>query len=172
MTLSADHRMTVDEFREYVEDAVAPDERYGPPIRWEAPDGSVLVSRFDAGGRCWFEVAVHAGVPSVQVGLLAADPEIAEDIKATIAEVEGGAADWLAENFAEAGLDWSDPPVETGLSADNAFRVFTTLTLEYLSELESGEVRDQVLRMLEGYFIAFGPVLEPTEPFEPIDEGE
>jgi hypothetical protein len=62
--------------------------------------------------------------------------------------------------FAEAGLDWASPTVEF-----DEHGYTTPLDVEYPEDLSGDEVTDRVLRMLEGYFIAFGPALtgEPDE---------
>ncbi|MCO6438239.1 MAG: hypothetical protein J5J06_14185 [Phycisphaerae bacterium] len=172
MALSGDDRMSIDEFREYIEDAVAADERYGAAMRWESPDGSVLSSRFDAESDCWFEVAVLPTALTVQVGLLTTDADREAEIKQAISEMEGGASAMLGESFADAGLDWPDPPIEIGRSPDGAFCVFTTAALDEIADLDSSEVRDRAVRMLEGYLIAFGTLLEPLDEFETVDEEE
>ena len=63
----------------------------------------------------------------------------------------------------EAGLDWDEPPVEHYRDGGEFFYFATPLAIEELPDLERDQVRNKVVRMLEGYLIAFGPALTDDE---------
>jgi hypothetical protein len=177
--LSENDREVVEAFRQFVEDSVEADERYGAGSRHDRPDGSRLVTRFHAGGPCWFDVTLRPAEREVRVGFVTDDEGTRDGIDEMIAESGQSASRFIGSGFLEAGLDWLDPPVEKE-TRDDLFTFATPLRIEVLSDLDSEEVRDRVLRMLEGYLIAFGPALvawsdmegEEFEEDEDEDEDE
>ena len=101
-------------FREYIIDALAIDERYGSATRYDAPDESMLITKFEAGPSCWFIMAIRPADFRVRVGFLTDDPAIYQELLDWIEETGESIEAIVGVGFTEAGLEWSDPPVETG----------------------------------------------------------
>ena len=167
MALSERDRQWVEEFLDYVEGIVAGDDRYGPSARHDHQDESVLAVRFDAGGACYFEVAVRPFVPQVRVAFLTSDRWKNEEIEQAIQDSGDTMAEFVEAAFADARLDWSAPPVEHYRDAGELFYFATPLEVEDVVDLDLSDVRGKVVRMLEGYLIAFGPAIEVEEEAEP-----
>jgi len=168
MALSEIDREVVEAFRSFIEDSVSADERYGTASRHDRPDGSV-VSRFHAGGPCWFELAVRPGRSEVRVGFVTDDAVTNDGMLELISDAGQTMSEFVAAGFVEAGLDWPDPPVNHG--EDGGMYSFSTqVKLEETRDLDLDETRDRALRMLEGYLISFGPAL--LIEADPGDEGD
>lgn len=160
MAMSEPDAILIEAFQEYVEGAVEADDRYGAMSRCDGEGGSIVASRFEAGRSCWFEVAVHLDVPRLTVGFLTSDASMVREIEQAIEDSDGTIQGYVAEGFCEAGLDWPDPKVEQ-IGEAGAFTYFVTpVDLDELADLTLNEVRGKTVRMLEGYMIAFGPVIE------------
>ena len=160
MPLTEDDRDLVEAFRMFVEDTIANDDRYGPLTRSDREDESILVSWFEAGPGCWLEVAVHPTVPRVCIGFLTDDRSTSEGIKEAIQESDQSLRDFVVAGLREAGLDWTDPPVEhNDNNGDGPFHFTTPVDIEEIPDLERDENRSRVLRLLEGYLIAFGEAI-------------
>ena len=166
MALSERDREGIEEFLNYMEGIMAGDDRYGSPARRDCDDESTLAVRFDAGGSCWFELAVRPFVPQVRVAFLTGDRRIAEEIDLVIQESGDSVEEFVGPAFADAGLDWSKPPVERYDEAGELFYFATPLKVEDLVDLDLSHIRGQVIRMLEGYLIAFGPAIEVEDEVE------
>lgn len=165
MALDEDSREAVEAFQAYIEDALAGDERYGDVERHDREDESTLATRFSAGASCWLEVAVRPLVPQVRVGFLTDDRWISEEIEQGIQDSGDSMEELVGLGFSEAGLDWPEPPVEHYRESGKYFYFATPLELDELPDLHWEEPRNKVIRMLEGYLIAFGP-------FVVVDEGD
>lgn len=159
MSLTEDQLAYATSFREYVEQSVSADERYGELSRHDRPDGSLLASRFHMGGKCWLEVALRPFVPQVRVGFLTSDRWKSEEAEELIESSGDSMAEFVEMGFSDAGLDWTDPPVEHFREAGEFFYFATPLAIDELRELDNDDIRDKTLRMLEGYLVAFGAVL-------------
>jgi hypothetical protein len=162
MALDETSRETIDAFREYIEGAVAGDERYGDLVRADREDESTLASRFRVGA-CWLELAVRPFVPQVRVGVLTDDRWKSEEIEQGIQDSGDTMEEFVELGFSEAGLDWSEPIVEHYREGGKYFYFATPLDIEEIPDLAWEEPRNKVLRMLEGYLVAFGPFLEGDE---------
>jgi len=160
MPLSSEDRDRIDSFRVYVEDSVATDDRYGEAVR--ADSDSALATRFFEGASCWFEVTVLPSTRQVRVGFFTSDPAVNTECEQVIAESGETAVRFVGLAFEEAGLEWPSPQVEHGKEGGASYYA-TPLTLEDWMDLDSDEVRDKTIRMLEGYLIAFGPAVGPEE---------
>jgi len=170
MALDERNRETVEAFREYIEDAVAGDERYGDAERDDREDDSTLASRFRAGGSCSLEVAVRPLVPQIRVGLLTDDRWKSEEIEQGIQDSGDTMEEFVGLGFAEAGLDWNEPPVEHYREGGKYFYFATPMEVDELPDLDRDELRNKVLRMLEGYLVAFGPFVIIDEEESEEDE--
>ena len=162
MPLSESDRDCIESFRTYIQETVATDDRYGQAERNDAKDQATLATRFMEGPSCWFEAAVRPAAKEIRVGFFTMDAAINDECLAVIAESGVSPEQFVGEAFGEIGLDWSEPPVEQGKDSGTFFFA-TPVTLDELADLETDEVRDRTLRMLEGYLLAFGPVLGAGE---------
>lgn len=163
-------RERVDAFRDYIEDLVAADDRYGPAHRCEADDDSIISIRFEAGPASYFEVAVCTVALQVRVGFASNDPETAGEIEQSIQESEESVEALVASGFRDAGLEWDGAPVQRHTEEGGLLCFSTPLDLDEVPDVDRPEVRDKTLRMLEGYFIAFGPGIEHEAEDEDEDE--
>ncbi len=159
MPLSEKERERIEAFRAYVEDTAASDDRYGPMERVDREDESVLATRFAPAPKCWFEIALRPHIPQIRVGFLTDDRWKSEECETAIEESGDTMQEFVGLGFSDAGLEWPDPPVEHFRESGQYFYFATPLALEGLEDLDLGEIRDKALRMLEGYFIAFGPAV-------------
>jgi len=171
MALDEKQRETIEAFRRYVEDAVSADERYGPAERFDRDDESTLASRFRVGAGT-LEVAVRPFVPQVRVGLLTEDRWKSEEVEQGIQDSGDTMEEFVEVGFSEAGLNWPEPPVEHYREAEKYFYFATPLQIEEIPDLDWEEPRNKVIRMLEGYLIAFGPFFEGDEDEADEDEEE
>ncbi len=160
MALDENGRAWVEAFRRYIEDSVANDERYGEPARHDREDGSTLAVRFNAGKSCWFEVALRPLIPQVRVGFLTDDRWKSEEIEQAIQDSGDTMPEFVGLGFADAGLDWEEPPVEHYRESGEYYYFATPLEVEDLVDLDRDELRNKVLRMLDGYLLAFGPAID------------
>ncbi|UCC29077.1 MAG: hypothetical protein JSU86_12835 [Phycisphaerales bacterium] len=163
MPLDELSREKIEDFRTYIEDSVATDDRYGPAQRHDQEDESTLAMRFEAGPSCWFEVVVRPMIPQIRVGFVTDDPMISEEIEQAIQESGGSMEQFVGLGFGEAGLDWGDPPVEHFDEGGEHFYFATALELDEVPDVDLTEIRNKTLRMLEGYLIAFGPAIVVEE---------
>lgn len=170
MPLNDEQRDQIAAFRTYIADAVGNDDRYGEATRCDRDDESTMAMRFDAGSSCWFEVALRPSIPQLRVGFLTDDRWRSEEVEQAIQDSGDTMEEFVEVGFEEAGLAWEAPPVEHYRDSGKYFYFATPLPLEDLDDLELEAVRDKVLRMLEGYLIAFGPALEAEEGPE-VEEG-
>lgn len=159
MALTSEQRAVIESFRGYIEDSVTSDDRYGTRSRQDRPDETILASRFEAAPKCWFEVAVRPMIPQVRVGFLTNDRWISEGAEEAIESSGDTMNEFVESGFDDASLDWADPPVEHFREAGEFFYFATPLALDEIADLNNDDVRNKVLRMLEGYLIAFGPAL-------------
>ena len=163
MSLTEDDRANIEAFRSFIEDSVGMDERYGESSRVDRNDESTLATRFEAATGCWFEFALRPTVPQIRVGFLTNDRWKSEEIEQAIQDSGDTMGEFVGVGMKEAGLDWDEPPIEHYREAGEFFYFATPLPIDELQDLERDETRNKVLRMLEGYLIAFGPALEGEE---------
>ncbi|MEK6799694.1 MAG: hypothetical protein AABZ12_12065 [Planctomycetota bacterium] len=166
MPISDDDRDRIEAFRVFVEDATAGDDRYGEPSRDDRDDGSMLATRFAVAPNCWLEVGLGPMIPQVRVGVVTTDRWKSEEMEELIESSGDSMEEFVGAGMSEVGLDWEAPPVEHYREAGQYFYFATPLKLDELRDLESDAVRDKTLRMLEGYMIAFGPILAVEGPDE------
>ncbi len=175
MALSEQDRELIDAFHGYVEGAVAADDRYGPAERCEREGGLWQSLRFEAGQSCWLEVQVRPTDPQVRVAFLTNDRWRSEEVEESIQASGDTMSRFVAVAFAEAGLNCPEPEVEHYRGNDEYYYFATPLVVEEfedLGDLERGVVRDKVVRMLEGYLVAFGPAIDEEEEDPDEDWGD
>jgi hypothetical protein len=163
MMLTDEQCATIEAFRSFIEDSCALDDRYGFASPVEDAARGVFESRFAAEEASWFVVTVMASVPEVRVGYMMADPRHHAELVRAIEEMGETVDSFVGAGLREAGLDESTLTVEQDSPSGGTHRFMTPLALEDLSELDTDRVRDMVVRMLEGYLIAFGPLVEPGD---------
>ena len=154
MPITADDRERVEAFRAYVEDSVAADDRYGPGARHDEPDASRFATRWTVASGCWFEIAVTTRPPQVKVSFLTDDRARIDAIDAEIAEVGVDIDEFLRGSLEEAGVDGDLPLIER-FPHENHFCYSATTNLEEMRDLDDDSMRDRVIRILEGFMIAF-----------------
>ncbi len=172
MPLNDEQREQIAAFRTYIADAVANDDRYGEAVRCDRDDESTLAMWFEAGPSCWFEVALRPSIPQVRVGFLTDDRWRSEEVEQAIQDSGDTMEEFVEVGFDEAGLPWENPPVEHYRESGKYFYFATPLALDDLEDLDQESLRNKVLRMLEGYLIAFGPVLDAEAGPEDDEEEE
>ncbi len=160
MVVPSEDQNRIEAFRVYLEDTVATDDRYGAAVREDS--ATVLATRFYEGSACWFEVALFPSAKQLRVGFFTTDPAINTDCEQVIVESGETSVRFVGQAFEEAGLDWPSPPVEHGQEGNAHFYV-TPVNFDEMIDLDSDELRDKAIRMLEGYLIAFGPALGAEE---------
>lgn len=163
MAFSEEDHEVIEAFRTYIEDSVANDDRYGACKRLDRDDASTLALRFEATPTCWFEVALRPLIPQIRVAFLTNDRWLSEELEQAIQDSGDSMEEFVGVGMNEAGLDWDEPPVEHYRDGGEFFYFATPLVIEELPDLERDQVRNKVVRMLEGYLIAFGPALTDDE---------
>ena len=163
MPLDELSRDKIEAFRNYIEDSVSNDDRYGPAERHDRDDSSTLATRFGVGPSCWLEVAVRPMIPQIRVGFLTDDRWKSEEVEQAVQDSGDTIQKFVEAGFQEAGLDWKSPVVEHCREGEEYFYFATALDVDELADLDLQEVRDKTLRMLEGYLIAFGPAIAVEE---------
>jgi len=172
MPLSDEDRVMVEAFRDFVEGAVAADDRYGAVTRHDAKDETILASRFDAGESWWLEVALRPFVPEIRVGILTDDRSWCEEVVQVIQESGETPSSFVAAGFREAGLDWIEPQLDQFDQDGATYHFATPLPLDELGDVDWNDFRGKTVRMLEAYLIAFGPAIVAGEVEEVRGEEE
>ncbi len=163
MAFSEEDHELIEAFRTYIEDSVENDDRYGACNRLDRNDASTLAMRFEVTPTCWFEVALRPVIPQIRVAFLTNDRWLSEELEQAIQDSGDSMEKFVGVGMNEAGLDWDEPPVEHYHDGGEFFYFATPLSIDELPDLERDQVRNKVLRMLEGYLIAFGPALTEDE---------
>lgn len=158
MPVTAEDRERIESFRAYIEDSLATDDRYGPSVRHDEAERQRFATRWTVAPSCWFEVAISAKPPGVRASFLTDDAERNAAVESAIAESGQPTDEYTGNAFQDAGLDWPSPAIDHS-PLDNLFAYSLAIPLEELRDLEDDEIRDRVLRVLEGYMIAFSPAL-------------
>jgi len=172
MSLTELDRNRINDFRTYIEDALAQDDRYGSPARHDREDDSILATRFEVGPNFWLELGVRPFIPQLRIGILTDDRWKSEELEGLIESSGDNMVEFVELGFDEAGLDWKNPPVEHFRDAGTHFYFATPLELAEIAELEADEPRAKALRMLEGYLIAFGPAVIIEDAGDDDDSGD
>ena len=170
MSLSEEAHEQIDAFLEYVEDLSKSDDRYGTAARCTGLDESSLATRFEVEPSCWLEVGVQPEVPQIYVALVTQSASASKEIVEAIRECEEPLSGVVEGAFEAAGLTWADPPVDHESVDGESFHCATPLEIEDLDDLDRPELRSKAVRMLEGYFIAFGSALMPHDVGDDEDE--
>ena len=160
MTLSDDDRLIIEPFLVYIEEFEEPDERYGPAGRHAYAKNGCPALRFMAGTDWSFEVHVEAEAPRVRIAFVSEQSDVIEEVLSAMEE-SGTTPEALVESgFRETGLNWPEPPVERIDAACGTEGFATFLPLEDLVDLTDQRIRTKIIKMLEGFLIAFGPEVE------------
>jgi hypothetical protein len=162
MPLTTEDHERIEAFRTYIEDYVSTDDRYGPATRHDREQKVWFATRFEVAPTCWFEVAVVADAPAIRVAFVTSDQERRAVIDAAVADFGSNLQSYVASAIAEAGYDWPDAPAEE-TTQDGLFCYATHVKLDELRDLDNDDIRDNTLRILEGFMLAFAPALGVEE---------
>lgn len=146
----------VADFRNWLEGRLAGDERLGPPLRDDHEDGSTLTTRHRLGEDLYLEVALRPLIPQVRVGIVTDNRWKSEELEDAVESSGDTMAEFLEVAFAEAGLDWENPPVEHYRDQGRWFTFITPLALDDLQELADDALRAKTLQMIAGYLASYG----------------
>lgn len=159
MPLSIDDREEIQSFLSYVEDALVDDDRYGTTHRHEGKGDTPCALRFAATDKCWFEVDVDPSNRKAYVGLCTNDSETFTEITQEITESELTPTSLLEHALQGMGHHSQQITVDRFSGSDNMAGYRSPIELDELRELGRDDIRNQTLRILEAYLIAFGPAL-------------
>jgi len=163
MTMTATDRTTIEDYRAWLEQQAAGDERLGPPQRVERDDGSQLATRFALTESVWAEAAVRPTAKQLLVSVLTDDRWKSEEMEQGIQDSGESMEEFVELGFDDAGLSWTEPPVLHYREAGKLFYFSTPLDLDSLSALGDPDVRQKSWQMLQGYAGAFGPLVRGKE---------
>lgn len=155
MAITEQQQSLVEDFRSWIESKVQADENFGDGERVDREDGSTLATRFKDDDHVWYEVAVRPLLPQVRVGILTDDRWRSEDFEQMIEDSGDTMQEFVELGFETADLEWVEPPVEHYREHGQYFYFATPLDLESLDQIEAEPIREKILKMLEGYRLAF-----------------
>jgi hypothetical protein len=158
MTLTDMQQKQAIAFRAEVDARLADDSRLADPQRDDRPDGSTLTSRYPVrdNEHVYLEVTVRPLIPQVRIGIVTDDRWKSEEIEEGIESSGDTMEEYLEVAFAEAGLDWEEPPVEHYRGDGKWFSFVTPLELTSLDDLAGEAVRAKVMQMIAGYLDSYG----------------
>ncbi|MFQ5492171.1 MAG: hypothetical protein ACE5GE_15755 [Phycisphaerae bacterium] len=149
----------IDAYRDWLEAALASEERLGPPERIDRPDGSNLATRFAIAPSVWVELAIRPVAGQLQASVLTDDRWISEEMEEAIQDSGDTMQEFVEMGFEDAGLEWIDPPVMHYREAGKLFYFSTPLDIQSLADLNDDALRTKTRQMVQGYCNAFSPVL-------------
>lgn len=160
MTLSDDDQQIIEPFLVYIEEFEESDERYGPAGRHAYAKNGCPALRFMAGADWSFEVHVEADAPRVRIAFVSEQSGVIDEVLQAMEESGTTPAALVESGFRETGLDWPEPPVERIDASCGTEGFATFLPLEHIVDLADARIRTKIIKMLEGFLIAFGPEVE------------
>jgi len=158
MTTDDDKSGFVKAFRAWVEAKLAKNDTYHAPQHFDRDDGSTLTARWPMHGSLWLEVTVRPLIPQVRVGIVTEDRWKSEEIEDAIETSGDNMSEYLEVALAEAGLDWSDPPVEHYRDQGRWFSFVTPIELSQIQQLADDQLRTRVLQLIEAYTASYGAI--------------
>lgn len=161
MALNEAQRKSIADFRAWLESGLKGDARLGPAIREDRADESTLSLRWPSAQnpRVWFDVTLRPFLPQVRVGIVTDDRWKNEDFEEKIEESGDTMPEFVGLGFEEAGLPWTEPPVEHYRDQGKYFTFATPVELKTLDDLSVDSMRIKTRQMLDGYHVAFGRFL-------------
>ena len=162
MSLSTEQSAAIRDFRQWFEQNLSGDQRFGSPTRDDRADQSTLATRWPtrANPQVWLEVAVRPFLPQVRVGLVTDDRWKSEDLEEKIQESGDTMSEFVGLAFEEAGLPWAEPPVEHYRDQMKYFYFATPIELKSAGDVTNDSVRTKTRQMIDGYYAAFEPFLK------------
>jgi len=162
MSLNTEQTAAIRDFRQWCEQNLNGDERFGNPTHDDRADHSTLATRWPtkANPQVWLEVAVRPFLPQVRVGLVTDDRWKSEDLEEKIQESGDTMSEFVGLGFEEAGLPWAEPPVEHYRDQMKYFYFATPIELKAAGDVSNDAVRTKTRQMLDGYYAAFAPFLK------------
>lgn len=159
MPLTDQDRSAIERFRDDARRRYAGDARFGPSLRHDRDDGAALADWFPIGDQLWLEICLRPTIPQLRAGIVTDDRWKSEDLEQVIEDSGDTMSEFVEMGFDEAGLNWSEPPVEHFRDQGKYFYFATGFELKSLAELDSQLVRDKLHGIFEGYYLAFRPAL-------------
>lgn len=156
MVLTEAQIQTIAQFRTWVDERLAADAAFGPPVHSDRPDLSTLTTRYRLGRKLHLEVTIRPLLPQVRVGIVTDDRWRSEELEDGVESSGDSMEEFLEVAFAEAGLDWEEPPVEHYRHEGTWYSYITPVDLKSLDELSAPELREKVGRMIAGYVASYG----------------
>jgi hypothetical protein len=156
MTLTDTQTRLCREFRAWIDASLEGDPRFGEPVREDREDNSTLTTRYPMANALYLEIALRPLIPQVRVGIVTDDRWRSEELEDKVEESGDSMGEFLEVPFAEAGLDWDEPPVEHYRADGKWFSFITPLDLDGIGELADDAVRHKVRKMIEGYVNSYG----------------
>lgn len=156
MTITQHQAQLVAEFRAWLDQRFAADDRYAEPQRFDRADGSTLTTRWPIGNRLMLEVTVRPLIPQVRVGIVTDDRWRSGEIEDAIETSGDSMSEFLEVALAEVGLDWSDPPVEHYREQGKWFSFATPVELQSLDELADAALRGKICQVVDAYACSYG----------------
>lgn len=144
------------EFREWLTAKIAEDDRFGVDDDDDRDDGSTLTTRWSITDELYIQVSIRPLIPQLRVGVVTDDRWKSEEIEQGVQDSGDTMDEFLELGFADAGLDWDEPPVEHYRDQGKWFSFITPLELDRLEMLADNATRDKVLKMIDGYCRSYG----------------
>ncbi len=147
--------------RTWIEQQLTSDERFSEHARGDRSDGSTLATRWQTAENphVWIELAIRPLIPQIRVGIVTDDRWKSEDFEEKIQESGDTMSEFVEMGFEDAGLEWEEPLVEHYRAESKYFYFSTPLETVSLDDFTDEELRTKVMRMIDGYYHAFGPYL-------------
>ena len=145
----------IDEFRIWMESAVSGLLRTSDFNRQDGDDGRLLLTRWPAGRRYWYEIAIRPFLCQVRVGVMTDDVFRSEDLGRLIADSGYTLQEFVVQGFGSVGLEWADPAVEHYCEEGLRYYYSTPMEFGLIDQLGDWGFRDRMLKVLAGYGHAF-----------------
>lgn len=148
-------RELVEDYRTWFESAVLAEPWGGTPQRHDRREGSGFATRWPAGRRLWYELAIRPRLPQVRFGLMTDDADSSRDLERIMVDMDLTLQEFVSLGFAAVGLCWANPPVEHYCEQGQFYYFATPLDLKSLADLADPALRERTIRVARGYHHAF-----------------
>ncbi len=155
MTLDERERQIIEAFRAWLTSTVESRLSLDAGRRFDRRDQWMLVTRWEAQRRIWYEVVIQPTLPALRAGLVTDDPLRSRDFEQMIQQVGLTLQEFVASGLEAAGLAWPTPPVEHYCERGELFHFATPLDLDAIEQLADETTRWNVYKILDGYHRAF-----------------
>lgn len=156
MTLTEPQTQLTQSFRQWLRKELESDNLFGAPQDDDREDGSTLTTRWPIADDLFIQVSLRPMIPQIRVGVVTDDRWKSEEIEQGVQDSGDTMDEFLELGFADAGLDWEEPPVEHYRDQGKWFSFITPLEIDAIEQLEDGKVREKVMQMIKGYCLSYG----------------